>query len=194
MTAKDIERRLELKYCNALYTVPNVYFFKWESDFLVVQRSGIIIEVETKISVADYKKDFCKINKHEDLKNRVPNIPNKFYYACPENLIKVEDIPEYAGLLYIDSIGRITEVKKAPVLHKNKLEYKDNLITKFYYGYLDAKRLKADDVVIEYNKQIRQKDKKIEEDRCTIIGLRNQNIILLNELKQLERKKLPSQD
>lgn len=44
-TAKDIERALDIKYQNALYTVPNVYFFGWESDFLVVEQSGIIKEV-----------------------------------------------------------------------------------------------------------------------------------------------------
>ena len=29
------------------------------------------------------------------------NEENYFYYACPENMLTVEDIPEYAGLIYV---------------------------------------------------------------------------------------------
>lgn len=61
--------------------------------------------------------------------------PNYFYYAVPTGLINVEDVPEYAGLIYVNEKNGITIVKKAPQLHKDK--YKDNelkLGEKFYYN------------------------------------------------------------
>lgn len=57
-----------------------------------------------------------KIEKIEDR-----FIPNKFYYCCPEGLLKKEDIPEYAGLLYYNAENKqIYEVKKAPHIHKRQ--------------------------------------------------------------------------
>jgi len=67
--------------------------------------------------------------------------PNVFYYAVPENLIPVEDIPEYAGLIYVLEKGSLQIVKKAPYIHKDK--YNDaqlKLGEKFYFHMVDWKR------------------------------------------------------
>lgn len=61
--------------------------------------------------------------------------PNYFYYAVPTDLIPVEDIPEYAGLVYVDERGNLTIKKNAPKLHSEK--YTDmqlNFGEKFYYN------------------------------------------------------------
>jgi len=61
--------------------------------------------------------------------------PNYFYYAVPTDLVSVDDIPDYAGLIYVDENGHLIIKKKAPQLHKDK--YKDsqlNLGEKFYYN------------------------------------------------------------
>ena len=61
--------------------------------------------------------------------------PNYFYYAVPTDLIKVEEVPDYAGLVYVDEKGNLTIKKSAPKLHSEK--YKDsqlNLGEKFYYN------------------------------------------------------------
>ena len=66
--------------------------------------------------------------------------PNYFYYAVPTDLISVEDVPEYAGLIYVDENKNLTIKKKAPQLHKDK--YKDselNLGEKFYYNMVKWK-------------------------------------------------------
>ena len=61
--------------------------------------------------------------------------PNYFYYAVPTGLIKEEDVPEYAGLVYIDRYMHISIIKKAPCLHKEKYTDEDlNLGEKFYYN------------------------------------------------------------
>lgn len=61
--------------------------------------------------------------------------PNYFYYAVPTDLIKVEDVPEYAGLIYVDENKKLIIKKQAPKLHKEK--YSDDelkLSEKFYYN------------------------------------------------------------
>lgn len=61
--------------------------------------------------------------------------PNYFYYATPPDLIKEEDVPEYAGLVYVNQWGGISIVKKAPCLHKEKIDDAElNLGEKFYYN------------------------------------------------------------
>lgn len=72
----------------------------------------------------------------------LPKIPNKFYYLCPKGLIKVEQIPSYAGLYYIDESMRVTEVKKAPFIHKDKEDLTKILLDKFYYLSLKQKAYK----------------------------------------------------
>lgn len=60
----------------------------WNSDVLVSDENEII-EIEVKISLSDYLKDFSK-NKHNVYK--APSkyyktfLPNKFYFCVPENL------------------------------------------------------------------------------------------------------------
>jgi hypothetical protein len=66
---------------------------------------------------------------------QLPKIPHKFYYICPENLIPIELIPEYAGLYYINE-NQIREMKKAPFIHKEEVDLTQTLLDKFYYKSL----------------------------------------------------------
>lgn len=95
-----------------------------EADILAITRSLIVTEVEVKISRADYKADFKKDFKHEQLKNRISgsrlSIPQRFCYACPKDMINVFEVPEYAGLLWVDEAGNVSVEKGAPMLHKEK--------------------------------------------------------------------------
>ena len=74
-------------------------------------------------------------------------MPNYFYYAVPEGLLEADEVPPYAGLLYITTYKGTFEndpdkwyhdikiVRQAPQLHKTK--YTDgelNLGEKFYYN------------------------------------------------------------
>lgn len=74
-------------------------------------------------------------------------MPNFFYYAVPEGLLDADEVPPYAGLIYITTckggfedqpdkwLHCIKIVRKAPQLHKTK--YTDaelNLGEKFYYN------------------------------------------------------------
>ncbi len=73
------------------------------------------------------------------------NIPNRFFYACPEGIIDKKNVPDYAGLYYIiqsedeGSIG-IHQVKPARFLHKRKNDYSKLLLHKYYQRYLEISR------------------------------------------------------
>lgn len=63
------------------------------------------------------------------------SVPNVFYYAVPEGLIRVDEVPDYAGLIYIDKNHSENAfiVKKAPFIHKRDCEINRILLNKFYY-------------------------------------------------------------
>jgi hypothetical protein len=69
------------------------------------------------------------------------SLPNCFYYCCPRNLIKLEEIPAYAGLLYYEG-SHIYLMKKAPFLHRNNLMTRKRsvLLDKFYWLSINSVR------------------------------------------------------
>jgi hypothetical protein len=115
------------------YFMENLNVYSWESDVLKITKSGYAYEFEIKISRTDFKNDFKhKKKKHTLLENKESSskIPNYFYYVVPEGLVGEEEIPEYAGLIYVlgTIIGnekvyyQFLEIKKAPKLHSNKID------------------------------------------------------------------------
>lgn len=114
-----------------------------ECDVMTISKAGFVHEFEIKLSRSDFKAEFRnKKSKHEELKgvectrtynewiagsetgNRYTVIikPNYFFFVCPEGLIKIEEVPEYSGLIYIPRLipSEIIIVKKAPRLHTLK--------------------------------------------------------------------------
>lgn len=88
-----------------------------EADLLIVQPSNYCYEIEIKISVSDFKREFThKPAKHKKLENG--KYVRKFFFAMPKHIFeKVSDlIPHYAGVILFDpSTQRCTVTKQAPV-------------------------------------------------------------------------------
>ena len=63
-------------------------------------------------------------------------MPNYFYYAVPEGMLEPDEIPPYAGLVYVGEDGKtLRTIVKAPRLHDRKLTDAElNLGEKFYYN------------------------------------------------------------
>lgn len=100
-----------------------------ECDVLSIRKSGYIVEYEIKISRSDYIAD-TKKDKWRHFELRVEtNIPNYFYYVCPEGLIQKEELEDYMGLIYISPQGETKEVKKSKLLHRHKHDLL-NILTK----------------------------------------------------------------
>lgn len=67
------------------------------------------------------------------------HIPHRFFYACPEGLIKPNEVPAYAGLIYVNADGSNQTVKQAPFIHKRPLDLSGILLDKFYYECRDLR-------------------------------------------------------
>jgi len=138
---------------------PNTYIGSWECDIVELTKSGYLYEYEVKITRADFKADAkkqrsgnkeidgvwqpCKHVKYDILQSgsRV----NYFYYIVPKDLISVDEVPEFAGLIYIDTSyvnPYFKVVKVAPKLSKEKAT--DRIILKLlestYYRYHSLRR------------------------------------------------------
>jgi len=61
-------------------------------------------------------------------------LPNKFFYAVPEGLVTKDEVPDYAGLIYIDCGLNAYKVKDAKFIHKEKLDA-TKVFNKMYYSY-----------------------------------------------------------
>ena len=100
-----------------------------ECDVISVSKSDYIYEYEIKISRADFKKDFIK-EKHNHIINEkftytrkgeiLFRVCNYFNYVVPKDLISPDEVPEYAGLIYINEDFTFETIKKPKLLHKTK--------------------------------------------------------------------------
>lgn len=162
MDAKDIDKHLRNNFKHAKYLVSNIYCFNpycGESDLLVIGQNGYASEFEIKVSRADFKKEFTKEKKHLILSegiytdswskeiNQTNDRPNKFWFATPVNLIKAEEVPDYAGLLYVHENGSIEKIKEAKFIHKEKLNFTEKLCNKFYFAYEELRAYKNNDKI-----------------------------------------------
>ena len=110
------------------YIVPNCSIYGWEPDLISITKKGFVSEYEIKVTRADFRNDFKrKLNKHHLLKKRFggkySTIPNYFYYVVPLNLITEAEVPEYAGLIYLEN-NCVNQwiIKKAPRLHSHPIK------------------------------------------------------------------------
>jgi hypothetical protein len=150
LTESVICNHLNIKYAgNCRYKLANAFIFKhdWESDFFVQKQNGYAYEFEVKISRSDFFCDKKKVDKHLILDTGMFGLerhalrPNKFFYVVPEGLVNVNEVPKYAGLMYVPEniYGGIATVKEAPFLHKETLDFSSVLCPKFYNYWLKMK-------------------------------------------------------
>jgi hypothetical protein len=121
MTEKEIVNGfcdMVMKRRAANKIIPNVFIGNYEADIFEITKAGYTSEYEVKISKADFKSDANKnngyysnaetgfkhkINYKKDELARGDRV-NYFYYIVPEGLINKEDLPNYAGLIYVKKI------------------------------------------------------------------------------------------
>ncbi len=135
MDAKQITTTLLSRWIGDRAAIPN---YKGngsggESDLFLVTRSHYCEEVEIKVSIWDFRRDFKKAFKHGCLNNdpqydftrtnRLYLFPRRFWFAVPGHLelaVNAELRRPY-GLLVV-SEGKVREVRKAsPIAGARKL-------------------------------------------------------------------------
>lgn len=123
MTTLDIEKiigqeQVLKKHNPVCRNVKNI-FSDWEHDVISLSESGMLYEFEIKISRSDFLKEKYKERKWTTYQAPIhKKTPNYFFYVCAENLIKVDEIPAFAGLIYV--IGDKLVVQKKFCIHKTK--------------------------------------------------------------------------
>ena len=99
-----------------------------KADLLSVTKARLVHEFEIKCSVADFEREFeDKDTKHDRLDradNRLMSLPNYFWFATPPDLLPLDAIPDYAGLMLVTDEGCTVE-KDAPRIHTDNLSDKD---------------------------------------------------------------------
>lgn len=137
-TEASIQESLKWFISNPKYRIENLYVFPWESDLLFLTPAGYWYEIEVKISRADFFNDAKKTvglsSKAEFISNPDRHAPNYFYYAAPERLISLEEVPSHAGLIEVD--GRKWKVVKPAPKLRGKIEVSQALLVdKFYHNW-----------------------------------------------------------
>jgi hypothetical protein len=126
-----------------------------ECDLISINRVGLLCEFEIKISRSDFRADFSKTRKHENLAQGNGRLVrgtrngkirhyfltcSYFTYACPAGLLTEADLPPYAGLVWVHADGRVQVLRAAPVRHLYPADgdilrrIAHNLTQKFLYG------------------------------------------------------------
>lgn len=119
LTSKDVLRALCGIGTNCIWSphrliaVPNTAWLAgWESDLLLLHRSGWAWEIEIKVSVADFRREFkTKAAKHKTLRTgsysqyakgiRI----QKYFFAMPKSVydkLDPSEFPDYAGIVVLD--------------------------------------------------------------------------------------------
>lgn len=133
---------------------PNIFLWPpFESDLVRVTKSGYAIEYEIKLTKSDFKADFKKRKlKYEGFDGRhvkyssrskydwllEGNGATEFYYVFPKDLIKHEDVPEWAGIIEVsENRIHLDVIRKSKRLNKTCVsdqKLKD-IYTSCYYRY-----------------------------------------------------------
>lgn len=98
----------------------------FEMDVASLSKSNMLHEFEVKISRSDFLADKNKRRQYGKTKFEMYanplgiewKCPNYFYYVCPAGLIKKDEIPRFAGLLYYHPSNDIEFVKNVMKIHR----------------------------------------------------------------------------
>ena len=78
-----------------------------QPDVIGFGSNGHSVMIEVKVSRADFLRDAKKLfRKHQWM-----GVGSYRAYCCPTGLIKVEELPDRWGLLYVNEKGKVKELK-----------------------------------------------------------------------------------
>lgn len=130
VTGRQIQRAIIAHRYRRNFCIPNYTPRGWfECDVFELTGARSFREYEIKISRADWKADALKtrsvgpwaareeVTKHLLLERADVRGPSQFWYACPTGLLRTDELPAWAGLIYFDGCHP-TQVKPAPRLHR----------------------------------------------------------------------------
>lgn len=136
--------------------------FMWECDVFSVSRDGYTYEFEVKISRSDFLRDKKKKKWTKAYSILPEKTPNYMSYACPEGLIKLEEIDEFVGLYYLKE-GQIVEIRCPSLRHKFKKDI--NEIQLKIARLYSQRYFLGCSLLTHENRQIRERNKRREDEQ-----------------------------
>ena len=146
MTEQSIIKDLFLKWGKSGISACNMYYYRFESDMITLSKSGYITEYEVKLTKSDFYADLKKTAIHNRKSITRHNMlisgqaANRFYYVLPKGMVPEEDIPKWAGIIYIRPADKwnepaLTIYRAAPRIHGNKAHEKaeNKILTCMYW-------------------------------------------------------------
>lgn len=111
-------------------TIPNVSwgFLFYEADLLIISKARYATEIEVKISMQDWKRDFEKRKHRPGLRDGRIKYQ---YYACPLKLAERYqelELPQGWGVIAVDDSEGIKILKEAETRNAKKISDKELLI------------------------------------------------------------------
>ncbi|AFX93587.1 hypothetical protein G646_gp119 [Serratia phage phiMAM1] len=92
--------------CGIVFIEPNPWGNSESPDAIGFRIMGVSILIEVKVSRADFMSDKNKPHR----KDPTTGMGTYRFYACPEGVIKPEDLPPGWGLLYFTSRGYLKPI------------------------------------------------------------------------------------
>lgn len=101
---KEIEIALLQHFSQMPYLLTCTYFSGYESDFIFINGNDHITDVEIKITLSDFKKEFKKKKIHTFFNSIAQNKIKHYYFAVPDYLYpKIKDlVPDWAGVIIVN--------------------------------------------------------------------------------------------
>jgi hypothetical protein len=113
-------------------------FIKFKHKLFEGRKQSEVIK-EAKYKWSKRWKKQVRMSPEKKFNPAETTMPNRFFFACPEGLIDVNEVPEYAGLIYVDKNTQVARiVKQAPLLHNKKEDIQTLLFPKYRWGYFNA--------------------------------------------------------
>lgn len=117
------------------FIIPNMYIHTAYEIDVMSTKGRSLHDDEVKVSRGDFFRDLKKGKHGLIMRGRYP--ANYFSYVCPSGLIKPSEVPEYAGLYWVNQFGSV-RMKKKPV-RINRKPQRDKYLLKIA-GKLDKMR------------------------------------------------------
>ena len=96
-------------------------------DIFRLTERQFLIEYEVKTSRADFLADFKKNEGKKHNSIQAGMLANRFFFVVPEGLISENEVPSYAGLIYVKE--RCLEVvKSAKLIHRKPFNTNDYIL------------------------------------------------------------------
>jgi len=115
---------------------PFSYAARSRPDVIGVTRASKVIEVEVKVTVADFRANALKRGIVDRQRGYALDYPERFYFiVTPDMVDKIAgEVPEYAGLLPVEKASQWSGVPEVTVVKRAVIDHRAKVLTRYQMG------------------------------------------------------------